>query len=36
MLQLFKLKKATLDNRPLELIISTDEPEDEATVELDV
>lgn len=36
MLQLFKLKKETLDNRPLELIISTDEPEDEATVELDV
>ena len=36
MLQLFKLKKATLDNRPLELVISSDDPEDEAVVERDV
>lgn len=36
MLQLFKLKRETLDNRPLELTIRTDVPADEAVVELDV
>ena len=37
MLQLFKMKHSTLDNRPLELIIKADESsEEESTVDLDV
>lgn len=36
MLQLFKVKHETLDNRPVELLIKSDSPEDESTVEIDV
>ncbi|MFL5844015.1 MAG: hypothetical protein ACJ762_04910 [Solirubrobacteraceae bacterium] len=36
MLQLFKVKHETLDNRPVELKISTEVPKDEATVKIDV
>lgn len=36
MLQLFKLKHETLDNRPLELVIRSVSPEDESTIDLDV
>jgi hypothetical protein len=36
MLQLFKLKHTTLDNRPLELKIRSVSPEDESTVTIDV
>ncbi|MCW2989537.1 MAG: hypothetical protein JWM73_131 [Solirubrobacterales bacterium] len=36
MIQLFKLKHETLDNRPLELKIRSVSPEDESTVSIDV
>lgn len=36
MLQLYRVTYETLDNRPVELIIRSDDPEDEATVNLDI
>jgi hypothetical protein len=36
MLRLFKVPTTTLDNRPVELIIKSVSPEDEATIDIDV
>jgi hypothetical protein len=36
MLQLYKVKLESLQNRPVELIIKSSNPEDESTVELDI
>ena len=36
MLQLYKVKLDSLQNRPVELIIKSSNPEDESTVELDI
>ena len=36
MLLLYKVPYETLDNRPVELVISSDEPEDEAVINIDI
>lgn len=36
MLLLYKVSYATLDNRPVELVIKSDEPEDEAVINIDI
>ena len=36
MMQLYKVTHQTLENRPVELVIKSDEPEDEAVINLDI